>query len=148
MSYCDGKSATQGGAGDFQISQSQDYIIVRYSDILLMAAELGSPNAQTYFDKVRTRAGLKSKTVNKENILTERRAEFAFEGMRYWDLLRQGIDVAASTIAEEGVPVFSGGAADKVIIKADNIKKTRGLCQIPETQITLAKGVLKQNPGW
>jgi len=149
MSYYDGKSATQGGAGDFQISQSQDYIIVRYSDVLLMAAELGSPNAQAYFDKVRTRAGLGSKPVTKENILAERRAEFAFEGIRYWDLLRQGIDVAAATIAEEsGGAVQSGGAADKVIIKAENIKKTRGLCQIPETQITLSKGMLKQNPGW
>jgi len=149
MSYYDGKSATQGGAGDFQISQSQDYIIVRYSDVLLMAAELGSPNAQTYFDQVRTRAGLGSKPVTKANILAERRVEFAFEGMRYWDLLRQGIDAAATAIAEEsGVPVFSGGVSDKVIIKADNVKKTRGLCQIPETQITLSKGVLKQNPGW
>lgn len=149
MSYYDGKSATQGGAGDFQISQSQDYIIVRYSDVLLMAAELGSPNAQTYFDQVRTRAGLGSKPVTKANILAERRVEFAFEGMRYWDLLRQGIDAAAASIAEEsGVPVFSGGAPDKVIIKADNVKKTRGLCQIPNSQITLSKGVLKQNPGW
>lgn len=148
MAYYDGTTTTQGGAGDFQISQSQDYIIVRYSDVLLMAAELGSPNAQGYFDEVRTRAGLESKPANKENILAERRFEFAFEGIRYWDLLRQGIDVAAATIAEEGVSVLSGGAADKVVIKADNIKKTRGLCQIPETQITLSKGVLKQNQGW
>ncbi len=148
MCYADGKSATKGGDGDFQISQSQDYIIVRYSDVLLMAAELGSPNAQSYFDQIRTRAGLESKPVNKANILAERRFEFAFEGIRYWDLLRQGIDVAASALAEDGVPVLSGGAPDKVIIKADNVKKTRGLCQIPETQITLSQGVLKQNPGW
>lgn len=149
MAYYDGTTATQGGAGDFQISQSQDYIVVRYSDVLLMAAELGSANAQTYFNKVRTRAGLTSKPVTKENILEERRVEFALEGIRYYDLLRQGIDVAAATIASEtGIPVLSGGANDKVVIKAANIKKTRGLCQIPETQITLSKGVLKQNPGW
>lgn len=149
MAYYDGTTTTQGGAGDFSASQSQDYIVMRYADVLLMAAELGSPNAQTYFDRVRERAGLESKPVTKENILTERRFEFAFEGLRYWDLLRQGIDVAATTIAEEsGVSVLSGGANDKVVIKADNIKKTRGLCQIPESQITLSKGVLKQNPGW
>lgn len=149
MAYYNGKTATQGGAGDFQISQSQDYIIVRYSDVLLMAAELGSANAQTYFNKVRTRVGLDIKPVNIENILAERRLEFALEGIRFYDLLRQGIDVAAATIASEsGIPVLSGGANDKVVIKASNIKKTRGLCQIPETQITLSKGVLKQNPGW
>lgn len=149
MAYYDGTTTTQGGAGDFQISQSQDYIIVRYSDVLLMAAELGSANAQTYFDLVRARAGLTGKPVTKDNILAERRVEFALEGLRYWDVLRQGINVAANIIAEEsGVAVLSGGANDKVVIKAENIKKTRGLCQIPETQITLSKGVLKQNPGW
>lgn len=148
MAYYDGTSAT-GGLKDFQVSQSQDYIIVRYSDVLLMAAELGSPSAQAYFDKVRTRSGLSSKPATIENILNERRFEFALEGIRYYDLLRQGIDVAAATIAaESGIPVLSGGVNDKVVIKADNIKKTRGLCQIPETQITLSKGVLKQNPGW
>lgn len=148
MAYYDGSSAT-GGLKDFQVSQSQDYIIIRYSDVLLMAAELGSNSAQTYFDKVRTRAGLSSKPATKENILNERRFEFALEGIRYYDLLRQGIDVAAATIAaESGITVLSGGVSDKVVIKADNIKKTRGFCQIPETQITLSKGVLKQNPGW
>lgn len=149
MAYYDGTTATKGGEGDFQISQSQDYIVIRYSDVLLMAAELGSPSAQTYFDKVRARAGLESKPASKENILEERRFEFALEGIRYHDLLRQGIDVAAAAIASEsGIPVLSGGINDKVVIKANNIKKTRGLCQIPETQITLSKGVLIQNPGW
>jgi hypothetical protein len=149
MAYYDGKSATKGGAGDFQTSQSQNYIVVRYADVLLMAAELGSTNAQSYFDEVRTRAGLASKPANRENILAERRFEFALEGLRYHDLLRQGIEVAATAIAlESGVPVLSGNVSDKVIIKADNIRRTRGLCQIPETQITLSKGVLKQNPGW
>ncbi|WP_291527987.1 RagB/SusD family nutrient uptake outer membrane protein [Bacteroides sp. UBA939] len=149
MAYYDGTSATKGGAGDFQTAQSQDYVVMRYADVLLMAAELGSVNAQRYFDSVRARAGLGSKPVNQANLLAERRVEFALEGIRYWDLLRQGIDVAAATIAEEsGVPVLSGGVNDKVIIKADNIKKTRGLIQIPNNQITLSEGVLIQNPGW
>lgn len=29
---------------------------MRYADVLLMAAELGSPNAQAYFNQVRQRA--------------------------------------------------------------------------------------------
>src|ERR1035437_9807406 len=44
----DGTSDT-GGSKDFQNSQDQDYVIIRYADVLLMAAELGSPNAITYF---------------------------------------------------------------------------------------------------
>lgn len=142
----DGTSDT-GGDNDFQISQDQDYIIIRYADVLLMAAELGSNNAQNYYDQVRKRAGLATKTVSQTNIMEERRFEFAFEGLRYWDLLRQGLDVAASTIAQSQ-KVLSGNAEDEVVITAENIKKTRGFMQIPNTQITLSKNVLTQNAGW
>lgn len=142
----DGTSDT-GGSNDFQISQDQDFVVVRYADVLLMAAELGSANAQLYFDAVRARAGLNPKALTKENLLEERKFEFAFEGLRYWDLLRQGVGTAASAIAQTQ-NVLSGNAADQVVIKAENITKTRGFMQIPNTQITLSKGVLVQNPGW
>lgn len=142
----DGTSDT-GGSKDFQISQDQDFIVIRYADVLLMAAELGSANAQSYLDQVRTRAGLSSVTATKDNILKERRFEFAFEGLRYWDLLRQGLSTAASTIAQTQT-TKSGGAADVVKISAAQITKTRGFMQIPNTQITLSNGVLVQNPGW
>lgn len=136
------------GEGDNQISQFQDYIVIRYSDVLLMAAELGSTNAQVYFDKVRNRAGLDPVALTNENILAERKAEFAFEGIRYWDLLRQGIDYAAAKIAENNTEVLSANVADYVTIKEADIKKTNGFMQIPNTQITLSNNVLKQNPGW
>ncbi len=142
----DGTSDT-GGSKDFQMSQDQDYVLIRYADVLLMAAELGSANAQTYYDDVRKRAGLGTKTVSVSNILEERKLEFAFEGIRYWDLLRQGLDVAASTIAQTQ-KVQSGAADDQVVITEANVKKTRGFMQIPNTQITLSKGVLTQNDGW
>lgn len=142
----DGTSDT-GGSNDFQISQDQDFVVIRYADVLLMAAELGSSNAQSYFDQVRKRSGLGSKTVSKANIMAERRFEFAFEALRYWDLLRQGIDVAASTI-EQTQNVLSGNADDQIVISSSNIVKTRGFVQIPNTQITLSKNVLVQNQGW
>lgn len=149
--------------GDFQICQYQDYVIMRYADVLLMAAELGSPNAQAYFNKVRQRAytiGVDDKnnpvfssrytevTATQENIMKERMLEFAFEGLRYWDLLRQGVSYAATQIAENGVNVTSGGTADQVTIQADKIIATKGLSQIPYNQISLSNGVLKQNQGW
>ena len=138
------------GAGDFQISQFQDWVIVRYADVLLMAAELGSSNAQSYYDQVRKRAfgsSFTSKPVSKENIMLERKYEFAFEGIRYWDELRQGLDHAASEIAGTW-DVLDGGVKSTITIKAENIKAKRGMIQIPLTQITLSNGVLKQNPGW
>lgn len=143
----DGKSNT-GGINDFQISQDQDYFVIRYADVLLMAAELGSPNAQAYYDKVRSRAGFTtSRSATKENILEERKFEFAFEGIRYWDLLRQGLNVAASTIAQSQ-SVLSGTVPDEVVIKEADILRTRGFVQIPNTQITLSNNVLTQNEGW
>ncbi|MDP4270644.1 MAG: RagB/SusD family nutrient uptake outer membrane protein [Bacteroidota bacterium] len=144
----DGTSDT-GGSKDFQISQDQDYILIRYSDVLLMAAELGSPNAVSYFNKVHQRAGLPAVTsVSLSDIQTERKFEFAFEGIRYWDLLRTGIDNAANAIAATAQTVKSGGVDDHITYDVAKIKTTRGFMQIPNTQITLSNGTLKQNPGW
>lgn len=142
----DGTSNT-GGSNDFQISQDQDYIVIRYADVLLMAAELGASEAQAYYDAVRTRSGLTARPVSQQNILEERKFEFAFEGLRYWDLLRQGLNTAASTIAQTE-DVLSGTVPDQIVIQESKILETRGFMQIPNTQITLSNGVLEQNAGW
>lgn len=138
------------GSQFWDISQFQDYVVIRYADVLLMAAELESGNAQTYFDDVRRRAykgSFTSLPVNKDNILKERHLEFALEGIRYWDLLRQGIGTASSTIAET-TTLLNGGVAGTKTIQAAKIQATKGLQQIPNTQITLSNNVLKQNAGW
>lgn len=142
--------AVENGAVNFMIGQFQDYVSIRYADVLLMAAELGSPSAQAYFDAVRQRAykaGFASIPVTQQSILAERHLEFALEGIRYWDLLRHGVDVAASAIAET-TQVLNGGATTTKTISAAKIQETKGLQQIPYTQITLSSGVLKQNTGW
>jgi len=143
------QTSDTGGSKDFQQSQDQDYVQIRYADILLMAAELGSPNAVAYFNKVHTRAGLTAvASVSLSDIQTERRYEFAFEGIRYWDLLRSGLDNAANTIAASAQTVKSGGVADHITYDVTKIKATKGFMQIPNTQITLSGGVLIQNQGW
>jgi len=138
------------GSQYWDIGQFQDYVVLRYADVLLMAAELGSGSAQTYFDDVRRRAYKENFTalpVNADNILNERHLEFALEGIRYWDLLRQGVGKASTTIAET-TTLLSGGVAGTKTISAAKIQATKGLQQIPNTQITLSGGVLKQNAGW
>ncbi|WP_281636580.1 RagB/SusD family nutrient uptake outer membrane protein [Flavobacterium marginilacus] len=138
------------GSAFWDISQFQDYTVMRYADVLLMAAELGSGSAQSYFDQVRQRAykaSFVSLPVSKDNILKERHLEFALEGIRYYDLLRQGIGTASSAIAET-TTLLSGGVAGTKTISAAKIQATKGLQQIPNTQITLSGGVLKQNAGW
>jgi len=144
----DGTSDT-GGSKDFQISQDQDYVVIRYADVLLMAAELGSSNAVAYFNKVHQRAGLPAVTsVSESDILNERRFEFAFEGIRYYDLLRTGIDNTANAIAASAQTVKSAGIDDKITYDVTKIKATRGFMPIPNTQITLSGGALKQNQNW
>jgi len=137
-------------ATNFQTGPSQDYCVIRYSDVLLMAAELGSPKAQNYLDKVRSRAGLASVTVSKAAVLDERRFEFVGEGIRYWDLLRQGLQTAATTISSNTtVSLFENGGVKPTATQfKDQIIATKGLQQIPDEQITLSNGILKQNEGW
>lgn len=147
-------------AGDFQISQPIGYTLMRYADVLLMAAELGSANADAYLSKVHNRAYAtedadgnvvtprNSISATKANIMEERRCEFAFEGIRYWDLLRQGVDVAAEAIVNSGESVLNGGNEGTVSYKKENIVSKRGFQQIPQDQINLSNGVLKQNAGW
>lgn len=142
--------AVENGAVNFMIGQFQDYVSIRFADVLLMAAELGSADAQEYFDTVRERAyqeNFVSLSVTNERIMEERRLEFAGEGHRYWDLLRQGVATAAAAIAEETTLLNGGVAVDKSI-EAANITLTKGLQQIPFTQITLSNNVLVQNQGW
>lgn len=83
-----------------------NFPVLRYADILLIEAEAlnetGYPSATALSDlqAIRTRAGLNNSTINftvlntkdkfKDAILKERRVELAFEGQRWFDLLRTG----------------------------------------------------------
>jgi len=138
------------GGDDFMIAQFQDYFSIRYSDVLLMAAELGSDNALDYVNMVHTRSCPDELTsVNKDIIFEERRLEFAFEGLRYWDLLRYDhtLQYAADKVSIVDMVLTNNIPVEKVI-DGQKLIDTRGLFQIPNNQITLTDGVLKQNPGW
>lgn len=146
--------ATKNGTGDAFVAQ----YIMRYSDVLLMAAELGSSNAQTYFDKVRSRAYLKNagntpitgtpfyQPVTLANIQNERRHEFAFEGIRWYDLIRWKIVEQQIAKYKTDIPVYKFGVPEKITINFRPAAK--GLFPIPQSEINLSNGVLKQNEGW
>ncbi|MFT3751703.1 MAG: RagB/SusD family nutrient uptake outer membrane protein [Paludibacter sp.] len=130
---------------DYMRDNIQDLILIRFSDVLLMAAELGAPNAQNYLDKVRARVGLASVPVTLENIKSERRFELAFEGVRYYDLLRWK-DESVITTNQTEVSVFNRKIPAKKTVTFR--PETGGFLPIPQTQIDLSDGVLTQNPGW
>ncbi len=149
----DGNSlAANLGAPDFMIGQYQDYFVIRYADVLLMAAELGSSEAVKHVNEVRKRANPDAEelsSVDKDIIYEERRKELAFEGIWYWDLLRydSNQDYAAEQVSFNGT-VMDGGSEIEKVIDGEKLKLTRGLFPIPQNQITLSDGVLKQNKGW
>ncbi|WP_293906957.1 RagB/SusD family nutrient uptake outer membrane protein [Sphingobacterium sp. UBA5670] len=71
------------------------FVRFRYAEFLLIAAEsgleLGKPQAELtgYINKIRERAGIQAlTTISLNDIIQERRVEFAFEDHRYWDLKR------------------------------------------------------------
>lgn len=130
----------------WQQDNSTDILIIRFSDVLLMAAELVAPRAQTYFDKVRGRVGLPSLPVTLENIKQERRWEFACEGIRYWDLMRWGDLPEAIETNMKNIPITKLGSPTTLTVKYR--PETRGFQPIPESEILLSDGVLTQNPGW
>ncbi|MCX7987119.1 MAG: RagB/SusD family nutrient uptake outer membrane protein, partial [Bacteroidales bacterium] len=130
-----------------QLWNLQDEILLRFADVLLMAAELqlGNSKAQEYLDRVRARVGLPSVPATLENIKKERRHELAFEGLRYFDLLRWH-DAEAAFAEIQDIDVQNSGVPQKYngVFRPE----TGGFLPIPETEIRLSNGVLKQNPGW
>ncbi|MEX2593840.1 MAG: RagB/SusD family nutrient uptake outer membrane protein [Anditalea sp.] len=146
------------GGGGWADSWYQDYILIRYADVLLMAAEMGI-DAQANLDAVRVRSyGQTYVDANPlapsyENIMHERHLEFFGEGIRYYDLLRQGVETAAQilTIPAPGIMVKDGPniyGTTNIILDGNNVLTTSGLQQIPWDEITLSEGLLVQNVGW
>jgi hypothetical protein len=91
--YVIGSPADNGGLGGTQSENMQTYIF-RLDDVYLDLAEaiLGNntstsdPTALQYFNAIRTRAGLTTKTsIQFSDIFAEKKAEFAFEGHEYYD---------------------------------------------------------------
>ncbi len=150
---------------NFMTSQDADWILLRYSDVLLMAAELGSSNAAQDYNLVMHRAyGSNAHDVasapTREQIWQERRREFMGEGIRYFDLRRQGLDAFVKGIMGQaydngstaGTPTEVYQNTQKTTIadtfKEANIREKRGFWQIPSSEISLSGGLYKQNAGW
>lgn len=136
-----------GSDGQFEHNRTCNYRVIRYSDILLMAAELGSSNGQQYFDEVRARVGLPSIALNEDNLFDERHLEFALEGVRYFDIMRRGQDYAAAelnSVGERG-QFYEG---DQQTYDVSYNPAVRGFLPIPQTEIDLTPDNLFQNEGY
>lgn len=122
-----------------------DYPVIRYADVLLMYAEALNENGKTteactMLNKVRRRGfGYQStetspvdistadKVVFRDKVLQERRVELAFEGQRWFDLIR------------------TGRAVEIMKSKGFKINETQLICPIPQKQIDINPEVMIQN---
>lgn len=129
------------GNTDMQLMHAQDFIFMRYADVLLMHSEI--TKTATGMNAVRARAGLPAIGYSLDAIKDERLHEFAFEALHWYDMVRWG-DV--NSAFNDTFPVRNSGS--DATYKVKYRPETKGLMPIPETEIRLSNGVYTQNPGW
>ena len=125
-------------------NQGNDWIIIRYADVLLMHAESILAGAESTtdvsalasFNAIRTRAGLETvTTLTKDLLLKERRIELCHENQRLYDLIRFGV-------AETVMTAFS-----LTLEPGFEFRSTALLLPIPRREINIYPE-LEQNPGY
>lgn len=134
---------------NYMLNNTQDLVLIRFSDVLLMAAELnqGNAKAQAFLDRVRNRVHLTSVPATLENIKSERRFELAFEGVRFYDLLRWHDADRVLNENQKDMDIYR--SKTEIVKKTITYRpETKGFLQIPLSEIELSKGVLTTNPGW
>jgi hypothetical protein len=133
--------------------QSNDWIVLRYADVLLMYAEavneggaaVPAMTARQALNAVRTRAGIDSVPVLsiaafRDSVWLERRREFLFEGQRWFDLSRWG--VLNSVITAKTAELGAIAPGETTVHGAPS-----NLLPIPQGERNKNPN-LTQNPGW
>ncbi len=140
-------SSSQTPPFGYSTTSQQDWIILRYADVLLMRAEveneISGPTDAVYadVDAIRTRLGLPglpaglNKEGMREKIRDERRMELAFEGSRYFDLKRWKIAKQVLNNVKDGMMTYK-------------FEDKHYLWPLPQTEIDKAGGILVQNPDY
>nr|WKF20907.1 starch binding protein SusD [Bacteroidota bacterium] len=153
-----GLTWSEGNTDNFQLNSIDDMVLIRFAEVLLMDAELN--NNQDSFDQVRHRAGLPSKAISTKAIQDERRWELAFEGLRFNDLRRFGVEYAKTALdKQDGVSCYNMGEATGNTASKFNggygarYAATLGFAPLPAAQIALSAAAgeeykYTQNAGW
>ena len=116
--------------------QSNDIVLFRYADVLLMKAEAKVRNGEdgsTELNMIRSRVGMPSRPATLANILEERLLELVWEGWRRQDLIRFG--------------KFTGAYDLRTPLDKEEQTEYTIVFPIPQKCIDLNKK-LEQNPGY
>lgn len=134
--------------GDGRTDWGVDFIVLRYTDVLMLMAECtlqGGGGSQAEVDlivnQVRERAGLQGDAVNVtlEELFQERQKEFFAEGNRWFDLYRTG----------EAVNILNNWKAQVDDQNAlGDITPNSLIYPIPLQEILSNPGLYEQNPGY
>lgn len=123
--------------------------VYRYSDVLLLLAEClveqgRAGEATPYVNQVRQRAGLNPLTnVDTESVANERRHELAFEGHRWFDLLRTGEAIEVMNEYGKRMKALYPYLTDRTY----QVTKEKLLFPIPFREIQI-NSQLEQNTGY
>jgi hypothetical protein len=123
-----------------------NFIVLRYTDILLMKAECilhGAAGSQADVDasvnRVRARAGVGAlSNVTIPILMQERQREFLGEGLRWNDLVREGLAVSQ----------MNAWRVADAITKINEIVPNYVIYPVPAAEIQTAPGLYTQNPGY
>ncbi|WP_321479950.1 RagB/SusD family nutrient uptake outer membrane protein [uncultured Bacteroides sp.] len=139
----------------FQALQYTNLRIMRYAEVLLMAAEAhvqgggSQTKALKYINEVRTRAHLPIlSTVSLDDIKKEKRLELCLEDVRYQDLIRWGD--ASTVLAEQGKDIPSFSEAGIEYLNHNTVygfTDKNKLLPIPAKEL-LVNPNMAQNKGW
>jgi starch-binding outer membrane protein, SusD/RagB family len=128
---------------DFPIN----FPIIRYTDVLMMRAEalIKTGGSQTEVDAivndVRTRAGVSTlSNVTYEQLMEERRREFAGEALRWHDLVRSGL---VKTEMDAWLPTEDSNNTMPETLDVNHI-----IYPVPFNQIDVKVGLYQQNTGY
>ena len=130
------KRQAELGLPDNDLTSPLNYKVIRYADVLLMAAEANvqegnDGQALSYVNSVRARVNMPARVSGGSallaDIFTERRLELSGEGLHFWDLLRSGQ-------AAQSITNFQVGKHE--------------IFPIPQVEIDLAGGIWSQNSGY
>lgn len=140
-------------------SGSLDFMIIRYAEVLLSYAEAliengewDHPDVTKYINEVRARVAMPPVNTGVYNsqekmrglIRRERQAELAFEGQRYFDIRRWGID--EDVLNGEVYGATNPSTGETVRVQSRNYNRSREfLWPIPEAEI-IANQNMTQNP--
>lgn len=140
-------NAATGGV--YSMSTGINTYMIRYSDVLLTYVEAAIGNdastndatAIAQFLRVRTRAGLGSipiSTITADDLLRERRLEFAFEGQYWYDILRLPQDKALQKLSNIERGLFESWCGNgPVISNKISVNANMLLFPIPQSEMDI-----------